>query len=151
MKTIAHMTGGALLMWALALGMLIYAAWRVVLALLPATPTPKHGSNASATRQRRHIRDVRSHCDRPCRSTPANPDGNAKVTSLSERIMVHSGGRIVIGVVGVITIGAGLYRLVKGVQSMSPTSSTCRALRSSACRGRRLGAIGEIGRGIGIG
>lgn len=35
LKTIAHLSGGAVLMWVLAIGMLIYAGWRVVSAVLP--------------------------------------------------------------------------------------------------------------------
>src|SRR5512140_1446811 len=30
LATIAHMSGGSLLMWVLAIGMLLYAAWRLV-------------------------------------------------------------------------------------------------------------------------
>ncbi|MFM2077703.1 MAG: hypothetical protein RJA49_1593, partial [Actinomycetota bacterium] len=43
LTTIAHVSGGALLMWVLAGGMLLYAAWRVVSALLPG------GHDAKAT------------------------------------------------------------------------------------------------------
>ena len=34
-KTVAGSSGGTLLLWLLAVGMLLYAAWRVVSALLP--------------------------------------------------------------------------------------------------------------------
>ena len=153
LKTIAHMTGGALLMWALALGMLIYAAWRVVSALLPG------GSDAMAWIQRiGYIVSAVIYTTFAltaialARSTPANPDGNAKVTSLSDKIMVHSGGRIVIGVVGAIVIGAGIYRLVKGAREDVTDELDLSGLSHQRLTWtKRLGAIGEIGRGIGIG
>ena len=153
LKTVAHATGGALLLWALALGMLIYAAWRVVSALLPG------GTDAKAWIQRiGYIVSAVIYTTFAltaislARSTPDNPDGNSKVTSVSRGIMDHSGGRLVIGIVGAITIGAGVYRLVKGARvdvtdeldlsGLSPQRVTWT---------KRLGAIGEVGRGIGIG
>ena len=153
LKTIAHLSGGAALMWVLAIGMLIYAGWRVVSALLPG------GGGAMAVVKRIGFLVSAVICTTfaltaisLARSSPASPDGNAKVSSLSERVMAHSGGRVLIGVAGIITIGAGLYRLAKGVRvdvsdelDLSGLSPQRRLLT------RRLGAIGEIGRGIGIG
>jgi hypothetical protein len=153
LKTIAQMSGGKLLMWVLAAGMLLYAAWRVVSALLPG------GSDAKAwvTRIGYVVSAViyttfALTAIALARVTSAAPDGNAKVNSLSDRIMAHSGGRLVIGVAGAIAIGAGLYRIIKGVRvdvtdelDLTGWSAPRRAWT------KRLGAIGEFGRGVGIG
>ena len=66
--------------------------------------------------------------------------------------MEHTAGRLVIGAAGAIIIAAGLYRIYKGVtmdvndeldlSGMSPV----RVLWT-----RRLAAVGEVGRGVGIG
>src|SRR5437016_5596492 len=40
-KTIAGTTGGPLLLWSLAVGMLLYAAWRVVSAFMPGSNDAK--------------------------------------------------------------------------------------------------------------
>jgi hypothetical protein len=152
LKTIAHATGGALLMWLLALGMLIYAAWRVVSALLPGgTDTmawvKRIGYVVSAIIYVTFAVTAISLA----RSTGAQADGNAKVTSLSADVMAHTGGRIVIGLAGVITIGAGLYRIAKGVK-VDVTDELNLSSYSPQQRLwiKRLGAIGEFGRGIGI-
>jgi hypothetical protein len=153
LKTIAQLSGGALLMWGLAVGMLLYAAWRVVSALLPGG----HDAKASVTRIGYLVSAViyttfAVTAISLARSGRANPNGNTKVTSMSDRLMVHSGGRIAVGVVGAITIAVGLYRLMKGFRGdvtdeldLSSLSPQRRKLTE------RLGSVGEIGRGLGIG
>ncbi len=153
LKTIAQMSGGALLMWILAGGMLVYAAWRVVSALLPGGTEAmawivRIGYLVSAVIYITFAVTAISLA----RSRRANADGNAEVTSLSDSVMAHSGGRFVIGVVGAITIAAGLYRLVKGVRVDVTDELDLSSLSSERRRWtKRLGAIGEIGRGLGIG
>lgn len=77
---------------------------------------------------------------------------NKKVTDISASIMTHTAGRLVIGVVGVIVIVVGLYRISKGVTmdvedelDMSGVSAVRRTWTE------RIGAIGEVGRGVGFG
>ena len=153
LKTISQMSGGALLMWFLAGGMLLYAAWRVISALLPG------GSDAKAwvTRIGYLVSAViyitfAFTAISLARSAGAHPDGNAKVASTSQGLMAHSGGRALIGVVGVIAIAAGLYRLVKGVRRDVLDELDLSSMSSQRRRWtERLGAVGEIGRGLGIG
>jgi hypothetical protein len=140
-------------MWVLAAGMLLYAAWRVVSALLPG------GHDAKATVMRiGYIVSAVIYTTFAvtaislARSGPANPNGNTKVTSLSDRVMEHSGGRIVIGVIGAIAIAVGLYRLVKGLrQDVNDELDLSGMSAERRVWTRRLGAIGEVGRGLGIG
>jgi Domain of Unknown Function (DUF1206) len=153
LKTIAQISGGALLMWALAGGMLVYAAWRVVSALLPGGTDAKAwavriGYLISAVIYTTFALTAISLA----RSARANADGNAKVTSMSASVMEHAGGRFVIGVVGAITIAAGLYRLGKGVRGDVTDELDLSALSPQRRRWtERLGVVGEIGRALGIG
>jgi hypothetical protein len=153
LETIAEMSGGPLLMWVLALGMLIYAAWRVVSALLPGGT----GGMAWITRAGYVVSAViystfAATAISLTQSKPSNPDGNSKVTSMSDSIMTHTGGRLLIGVVGAIAIGAGLYRLVKGVhRDVSDELDLSELSPRRREWTKRLGAVGEIGRGVGIG
>jgi len=143
-------------MWILAVGMLTYAAWRIVSALLPG------GTGAESWVKRiGYLVSAIVYITfavtaialaRSTNSASGNADGNAKVTTMSGRMMEHTGGRIVVGVVGLIIVAAGIYRIVKGLRvdvddeldlsGMSPQRRTWTS---------RLGAIGEVGRGIGIG
>jgi len=86
------------------------------------------------------------------RHATKDQNGNSKVTDISASIMEHTAGRWVIGAVGVIIIASGLYRLFKGITmdvndelDLSGMSATRRVWTE------RLGAVGEVGRGIGIG
>ncbi|MGB8861836.1 MAG: DUF1206 domain-containing protein [Ilumatobacteraceae bacterium] len=153
LKTIAQMSGGALLMWVLAGGMLIYAAWRVVSALLPGGSDTKAwvmriGYLVSAVIYVTFAVTAISLA----RSARATPDGNTTVTSWSDRLMAHAGGRLLIGVVGAITIGAGLYRLAKGLRNDVTDELDLSSLSPQRRHWtERLGAVEEVGRGLGIG
>jgi len=66
--------------------------------------------------------------------------------------MQHTGGRVAIGAVGAIIVAVGLYRISKGATKDVNDELDLTGL-SAARRAwtLRLGGIGEIGRGIGIG
>lgn len=152
LKTIAQADGGALLMWMLAGGMLLYATWRVVTALLPGdTDAVSWIKRAGFVVSAMIYATFAATAVTLARSTPAHTDGNQKVTSLSADVMAHTGGRLVVGLAGAVTIGAGLYRIAKGakvdVNDELDLSSLSPARRKWT---ERLGAVGELGRGIGI-
>jgi len=151
-KTVAGSGGGTVLLWLLAIGMLLYAAWRVVSALLPG------GHDAKAWAHRiGYIASAVMYVTFAitaialARRTPTNANGNQKVTDITASFMTHGLGRLVIGVLGVIVIAVGLYRASKGLKmdvddelDMSGISPTRRRWTE------RIGAIGEVGRGIGF-
>ena len=151
-KTVAGSGGGTLVLWLLAIGMLLYAAWRVVSALLPGGKDAKAmahriGYIASAVMYTTFALTAIALA----RSTPTDANGNHKVSDISASFMTHSLGRFVIGAVGLIVIAVGVYRMSKGIKmdvedelDMSGVSPTRRRWTE------RLGAIGEVGRGIGF-
>jgi len=152
-KTVAGSGGGTLLLWLLAIGMLIYVAWRVVSAFLPG------GHDAKARLHR--IGYVVSAIIYStfaitaialARKVPTDADGNHKVTDITSSVMSHTAGRLLIGLVGMIVIGVGLYRLSKGIKVDVNDELDLSGMSPARVRWtERLGAIGEIGRGIGIG
>jgi hypothetical protein len=152
-KTIADSTGGPLLLWAVAIGMLLYAAWRVVSALLPGGTDAKAwahriGYGVSAIIYTTFaISAIRLAGDRNSSS-----DGNSTASDLSARVMEHGGGRLLIGLIGVIVMAVGAYRIGKGVKQDVNDELDLSGMDPDRSRWtRRLGAIGEIGRGIGMG
>jgi hypothetical protein len=152
LATVAHATGGAMLLWLLAVGMLLYAAWRVVSALLPGS----HGAKSVANRIGFVVSAViyttfAITAISLARSHPAT-NGNSKVTTLTGRIMSHTAGRLLIGAVGVVVIAAGLYHIVKGLKQDVNDELDLSGMRPERVRWtRRLGAVGEFGRGLGVG
>jgi hypothetical protein len=157
-KTIAASPGGALLLWLLGIAMLLYAAWRVVSALMPGG----HGAESTLKRIGYVVSAVMyttfaitafalARSSGEARDSASN-NGNTKVTNLTARLMSHGGGRLLIGAVGVIVIGAGLYRLVKGLRQDVEDELDLAGMSPERIRWtRRLGAVGEVGRGVAIG
>lgn len=152
-KTVAGSGGaGTALLWLLAIGMLLYAAWRVVSALLPG------GKDAKALAHRiGYIASAVMYVTFAlsaialARHTPATPNGNSKVTDISASFMTHSFGRIVIGLVGVIVIAVGIYRVSKGLKMDVEDELDMSGMSAERRRWvERLGSIGEVGRGIGF-
>lgn len=152
-KTVAGSGGGTVLLWLLAIGMLLYAAWRVVSALLPGGTDAKAwahriGYIASAVMYTTFAISAIALA----RRAPEVQDGNKKVTDISASIMTHTAGRLVIGVVGVIVIAVGLYRISKGVTMDVEDELDMSGMSAARVHWtERLGAIGEVGRGIGFG
>jgi hypothetical protein len=151
-KTVAGSGGGTVLLWLLAIGMLLYAGWRVVSALLPG------GTDAKAMAHRiGYIASAIMYTTFAfsaillARHSPKTPDGNQRVTDISAKLMTHGYGRFLVGVGGVIVICVGLYRMSKGFKvdvddelDLSGASPTWRRWTE------RFGAIGEVGRGLGF-
>ena len=153
LRTVSTSTGGPLLLWLLAIGMLIYAAWRVVTAMLPgSTDTKASMKRVGYIVSAALYTFLAFSAIALARQGSGIKNGNQTVTDMSASIMKHSAGRLVIGVIGAIVIGVGLYRISKGL-TMDVTDELSLSGMSPArvTWTRRLGAIGEVGRGVGIG
>jgi len=152
-KEVAQTSGGPLLLIALAVGMFLYAVWRLATALLPGSTdaegvATRIGYGASAIMYATFGVTSLSLA----RSRSANADGNATVTDITSRVMQHTAGRLLIGIVGVAVIGAGLYRISKGAKSEVTDDVDMSGMSAGRRRWtRRLGAVGEVGRGIAMG
>ena len=153
-ETIAGSGGGVVLLWLLAIGMVLYALWRVITALLPSgdndakTWAKKVGYLVSAIL----YASLAITAVRLAQNRSSSSDGNSKVSDLTARVMESGGGRVLIGVVGVIVIAVGLYRLGKGVKQDVADELDMSGMSTQRARWtRRLGAIGEVGRGIALG
>jgi Domain of Unknown Function (DUF1206) len=152
-KEVAHTAGGPLLLVILAIGMFLYVIWRVATAVLPGSTD----AESVATRVGYIVSAViyttfALTAISLARAPASTADGNQKVRDITERIMEHSLGRWVIGIVGVIAIGAGLYRIMRGFKGDVTDDVDMSGMSSERARWtRRLGNIGEVGRGIAIG
>jgi hypothetical protein len=140
-------------MWLLAAGLLIYAAWRLVSALLPGPSDAK----AWVTRVGYLVScglylTLALTAWRLAQSKAAQTDGNQKVTDFTTRTMDSTGGRVVVGLVGLIIIAVGLYRIKKGIENDIDKELDMSGMSAERAKTTRwLGRVGEIGRGIGMG
>lgn len=152
-STVADSAGGTFLLILLAIGMLLYAGWRVVSAALPGD------TDASALAHRLgYVVSAIMYTTFAitavalARNANADEDGNQRVTDLSASVMEHTAGRLVIGLVAVIIMCVGAYRISKGARMDVSDELNFRGMSADRVRWtKRLGAVGEAGRGIGIG
>ena len=149
LQTVSDSPGGSALLWILALGLLIYAAWRVASAVLP-------GKQAAMTWIKRAgfiitaviYVALAATAVSLSRSRASAADSDTQITTFSGRIMSHTAGQFVVGVVGLIVIAVGVYSLrtaakrdVADELDLSGMSRENRQLTKS------LGVVGELGRG----
>ena len=93
LKTVAHATGGSAADVDPRRRMSIHAASRIVSALLAGRTGAESGSADRLPGERDRLHHLRRHPDRLARSTNSasgNADGNAKVTTMSGRMMEHT-------------------------------------------------------------
>lgn len=150
LKEVAHSGGGPLLLIAMAIGLFLYAGWRIMTALLPSSG----GAKSTVTRIGYMISALMYlsfgiTAISLARSPETVTNGDSTVRSMSGRVMQHTSGRWVIGIVGLIVVGAGLYRLSLGLRT-DVTDDIDLGGMSGGQRTwtKRLGSIGEIGRGV---
>jgi hypothetical protein len=153
LKEVADSAGGPILLWALAIGLFLYVVWRVVTALLPGSTDAggwahRVGYLVSA------VINLALGITAVSMATNerAAADGNQEVTDWTQRLMDQAAGRWLVGAVGVLVVAVGVYRLVKGLKrDVNDELDLSRMSPERACWVLRLGAIGEVGRGIALG
>lgn len=151
-KEVAGHGPGVILLWVLAAGMILYALWRVVAALMPG------GYDAKAMVHRiGYLISAIIYTTFAVtavaltRSSGETPDGNRKVTDITASVMKVTAGRWILGLAGVVVVAAGLYHVVKGFKQDINDELDLSGLPPMRARWTRItGAVGEAGRGIGI-
>ncbi len=152
-REVAQSAGGPLLLIGLAAGMFVYALWRLATAVLPGTTdaegiATRIGYGVSAVMYTTFGVTAISLA----KSRVAKANGNHTVTDTTARVMQHTAGRWLIGVVGAVIIAAGLYRISLGLKADVARAVDLTGMSETRARlTRRLGAVGEIGRGIAMG
>ena len=143
---------GSVLLWALAVGLFLYAAWRR--QCVPSGPR----RSGVGTRRIGYLCSAALYgflgvtAVALARSEQAAADGNQKVRDVAQRFMENSAGRWLVGIVGVILVAVGLYRIKKAVTQDVEDELDLGGVPESQRRWvRRLAAVGEIGRGVAFG
>ena len=153
LKAVAAMGGGRALLITLATGLSFYTVWRVATALLPGhfdleALAMRIGYLVSALLYGTLSATAFALARRPHQQA----DGNAKVTDVSARVLDARFGRIALGTVGAVAVGAAIFRIVKAARGDVNDELTLHGMSSRRVRvTTRLGIAGEIGRGIAVG
>jgi hypothetical protein len=140
---VAHSGGRPLLLVVLAIGMFLYAAWRVATAVLREHRRRRYGHPPGYIVSAIIYTAFGLTAISLARAPASNANSNQKVTDMTGRLMQHTAGRWLIGVAGVIAIGAGIYRIVEGLRWRDRRRRHGRHVGPAARWARRLGAIGN--------
>jgi len=152
-KEIAQSRGGTFLLITLAIGMFLYAAWRLATVLFPGrTDTEEMVKRAGYLVSAIFYVTLGITAVSLVNTRNAKVDGNETVKDITTRMMTNDIGRWAIGIVGVLLIGTGIYRIFKGMKVDVTEDINMGGMSPERARWtRRIGAIGEIGRGVALG
>lgn len=152
-KEIAGTSGGTFLLIALAIGMFLYAAWRLATVLFPGrTDTEEMVKRAGYLVSAMLYVTFGITALILINTRHAKVDGNETVKDITTRMMTNDVGRWAVGIIGAILIATGIYRIFKGMKVDVTEDINMGGMSSRRARwARRLGSIGEIGRGVALG
>ena len=150
---IATFAGGRALLVAMGIGLLLYAVWRLLTAVLPGGTD----AEALATRAGYLVSAVLYgtfgvSALRLASNPSRTEDGDQKARDITARTFGYPLGRWAVGLAGLITVGAGIYRIVKGYRGDVTDEVDLAGMSPARTRlTRRLAMAGEIGRGVAVG
>ncbi len=149
---IAQQPFGQALLWAMAIGLFIYAAWRIVTVALPAD-TDGHallkrvGYVVSAIVYVVLGLTAISLARHPGTSESGAQAEDSRIGSFTAAVMGWTGGRWLVGAIGLTVIGIGVYFFVKGVTGRFEKDLEHRSVGPLSWKAiRAMGVVGWIGR-----
>jgi hypothetical protein len=152
---IAQQPYGSVLLWAMAVGLFVYAAWRIVTVLLPAdldghAVLRRIGYSVSAAVYVGLGLTAVSLATRPGSAGGGDGQGqDSQVTTITRSVMEWPAGRWLVGLGGLVVIGIGVYFAWKGISGSFEKELSHRSigpLSWNVIRG--MGRIGWLGRAV---
>jgi hypothetical protein len=153
---IADTSFGELALYVLAAGLFLYAAWRVVSVVLPADNSVKAwitrgGYLVSAVAYSVLAWSALTFARHEASASGAESE-DTKVERFTRELMDKTGGRWLVGVLGVVIIGVGVYFAVKGVTAKFRDELEPRGVGPVSHESIvTLGRVGWVGRAIVMG
>ena len=152
--TIARQPFGTILMWTMAAGLFLYAAWRIVTVLLPAdvdghSILRRIGYTVSAATYVLLGITAISLATKPG-SSSGGEDGSSQdsqVTKVTRSVMEWPAGRWLVGLAGIVVIGVACYFLYKAISASFEKELEHRSIGPFSWKAvRTAGRIGWFGR-----
>ena len=152
--TIAQQPFGTALLWLLAIGLLIYAAWRITTVILPAdvsgaSTIRRIGYSVSAATYIVLALAAISFARQPGSQPETGQESgqDSKVTEMTKTVMEWPAGRWIVGLAGLVLIGVGIYFFTKGAKKSFEKEVEHRAVGPFSWPViRMMGRLGWIGR-----
>lgn len=151
--TIAEQPFGEVLLWVLAVGLFLYAAWRLLTVILPAdldahAVLRRIGYTVSAATYVVLGLAAVSLASRPG-SGGSGSSQDSRVTEVTKSVMEWTGGRWLVGIAGVVVVGIGGYFAWKGISGSFEKQLERRGVGPFSWRTiRNAGRVGWVGRAV---
>jgi hypothetical protein len=152
LKEVADTSWGPALLWALAIGLFLYAIWRIFSAFLPGRGGAESWAHRIGYLCSAALYGFLGVTAIALARSEQTTDGNQTVSDAAKGFMENTAGRWLVGLAGVVLIGVGLYRIKKAVTQDVEDELDLRGMPAQRERWiRRLAVVGEIGRGVALG
>lgn len=152
--TIAEQPFGTALLWAMAIGLFVYAAWRIVTVVLPAdldghAILRRIGYSVSAATYIALGVTAVTLASRSGSSGSGGSSQDSQVASASTTVMEWPAGRWLVGVAGLVVIGIGVYFGYKAYSASFEKEIEHRSIGPLSWHTVRImGRIGWVGRSV---
>ena len=153
---LAESSFGSLALWVIAIGLALYVIWRLISIVLPAENTAKVwftrlGYLVSAVTYSLLAWSAVTIA-REQQASGGTESEDAKVERFTRELMEKTGGRWLVGAIGVVLVGVGLYFVIKGIRAkfrdeLEPSGVGPFSHDAIVT----LGRVGWVGRGIVMG
>jgi hypothetical protein len=155
LQEIASSTFGGVLLWVLAIGLLAFGLWQLLLAAVGFTWRTKKSAR-TVKRLGALVRAVVGFfigvLAIKLATGSGSSDSNQKQKTFTARLLELPAGRFLVGLAALIVIGFGVASIVTGVRrSFMPDLNTRELPAGTQQWVRRLGMIGYIAKGVAIG
>jgi uncharacterized protein DUF1206 len=142
-------SGGRALVWVLGFGLAAYALWRLSQAAFGAMHRSMGTGERLQSAARGLVYAVLSASTFTFVTGTSRTGQDQQQSSLTARLLREAAGRWLVGVVGVVVVGIGLFMVVDGVRrGFERELRTAQMSRQSRVLVSRVGAVGNVARGI---
>ncbi|WP_369370474.1 DUF1206 domain-containing protein [Promicromonospora sp. Populi] len=148
-RTLGQLPGGELALWAVAVGFAALALWQVGTAIL-GVPNAEHQAGARAKSVAKAVL-YGVLAGSSVRYAQGAGGGGESEESLTAGVLSMPGGAWLVGAVGLVIVGVGVYHVVKGVRKKFLRDLTGTGGSSVRPVVVRLGQAGYVAKGIALG
>ncbi|OLR90962.1 DUF1206 domain-containing protein [Actinokineospora bangkokensis] len=155
LSEVASTSFGAVVLWVLAVGLLAFGVWQLLMAAF-SYQWVEAGHKRVLKRISAAVRGVvglslGTAAIRIASGSGAQ-GGDSKQQELTARLLALPFGRVLVGIAALVVIGAGIASIVSGIRkSFMDDLDTAELPRGSRTWVEKLGMVGNIAKGIGVG
>jgi hypothetical protein len=152
-RTLANAPGGEVLLWAVVVGFVALALWQLTSAIVgvPGADAPHQTGARAKSAAKGVLYGVLAATAVPYAQGGGKGGGGGGQESMTAGVLNMPGGRWLLGAVGLVVLGVGVFHVVKGVRKKFLEDLARTGGRSVGTAVERLGQAGYVAKGIALG